>query len=161
MFRWVYCPGHAGVNGNDRADRQAGKATITTGWVSEDRKCRVAWELLAGTKPGASHHRSPGGERCGERKRSTIFLETMREDHRQSNIGTVSNAILGNLLKHGVERIWAFPSAQIPFWTEQKYFRYVFICLSVVLLVTWSFFDSPFSLCFPLSLSLSLFLIYV
>ena len=142
MSRWVYCPGHAGVNGNDRADRLAGKATVTTGWISEDRKCRVAWELLAGTKPGTSHHRSPGGERCGKRKRSTIFLKTMREGHRQSNIGTVSNAILGNLLRDGVERIWAFPSAQIPFWTEQIYFRYVFTCLLVVLLVTWSFFVS-------------------
>ena len=28
---WVYCPGHAGVNGNDRADRPAGKATLTSG----------------------------------------------------------------------------------------------------------------------------------
>ena len=26
---WEYCPGHAGVNGNDRADELAGKATIT------------------------------------------------------------------------------------------------------------------------------------
>ena len=28
---WVYCPGHAGVKGNDRADRLAGKATPTSG----------------------------------------------------------------------------------------------------------------------------------
>ena len=28
---WVYCPGHAAVNGNDRADRLAGKATTTGG----------------------------------------------------------------------------------------------------------------------------------
>ena len=28
-FLWVYCPGHAGVNGNGRADRLAGKATLT------------------------------------------------------------------------------------------------------------------------------------
>ena len=28
---WVYCPGHAGVKGNDRANRQAGKATLTNG----------------------------------------------------------------------------------------------------------------------------------
>ena len=28
---WVYCSGHAGVKGNDRADRLAGKATITDG----------------------------------------------------------------------------------------------------------------------------------
>ena len=28
---WVYCPGHAGVKGNDWADRLAGKATLTSG----------------------------------------------------------------------------------------------------------------------------------
>ena len=28
---YVYCPGHAGVKGNDRADRLTGKATITNG----------------------------------------------------------------------------------------------------------------------------------
>ena len=27
----VYCPGHAEVKGNDRADRLAGKATLTSG----------------------------------------------------------------------------------------------------------------------------------
>ena len=30
---WVYCPGHAGVKGNDWADRLAGKATITGGLI--------------------------------------------------------------------------------------------------------------------------------
>ena len=28
---WVYCPGHAGVKENDRADRLAVKATLTSG----------------------------------------------------------------------------------------------------------------------------------
>ena len=30
-FLWVYCPGHAGVMGNGRADRLAGKAAHTSG----------------------------------------------------------------------------------------------------------------------------------
>ena len=30
-FLWLYCPGHAGVKRNDRADRLAGKATLTSG----------------------------------------------------------------------------------------------------------------------------------
>ena len=36
---WVYCPGHAGVKGNNRADRLAGKTTLTSGLLlgrSED-----------------------------------------------------------------------------------------------------------------------------
>ena len=28
---WVYCAGHAGVKGNDRADRLAGKTNLTSG----------------------------------------------------------------------------------------------------------------------------------
>ena len=28
---WVYCPGHAGVKGNDQTDRLADKATLTSG----------------------------------------------------------------------------------------------------------------------------------
>ena len=28
---WAYCSGHAGVKGNDRADRLAGKVTTTNG----------------------------------------------------------------------------------------------------------------------------------
>ena len=53
---WVYCPGHVGVTGNDRADGLAGKATITVEEIET---------LPAGTK--SSHHRSPGGERRGNR----------------------------------------------------------------------------------------------
>ena len=32
---WVYRSGHAGVKGNDRADRLAGKATLTSGLLLE------------------------------------------------------------------------------------------------------------------------------
>ena len=32
----------------------------------------------------------------------------------QTNVGIVSKATLGNLLKNGAERIWAFPSAEMP-----------------------------------------------
>ena len=41
--------------------------------------------LSAGTKPKTSHHRSPGAERRGKRKRQTIFLKRTREGHRQSD----------------------------------------------------------------------------
>ena len=43
IFLWVYCPGHAGVKGNDRADRLAGKATLTSG-------------LLLGRSEALRHH---------------------------------------------------------------------------------------------------------
>ena len=40
-----------------------------------------------------------------------IFLERTREGRRCSDIGTVSKATLGKLLRDGVERIRAFLSA--------------------------------------------------
>ena len=82
---WVYCPGHARVKGNDRADRLVGKATLTRGLLlgrsevlrslrhyrrrkAKDITPSIAWRreaetLPVGTKPRTSHHRSPGGER--------------------------------------------------------------------------------------------------
>ena len=83
---WVYCLGHAGVTRNDRADRLAGKATITSGlFLGRSEVLRSLRHYLRGTKPRTSHHRSPGGERRGKRKRWTIYLERTREGHRQSD----------------------------------------------------------------------------
>ena len=49
---WVYCPGHAGVKGNDRADRLAGKATLTSGLAYRKLGSVEKLETLpAGTKP--------------------------------------------------------------------------------------------------------------
>jgi hypothetical protein len=109
----VYCPGHAGVKGNDRADRLAGKATITGGLrLGRSEVARSMETLPAGTKPRTSHQGSPGGERRRKRKRSTIFLERTRERAivNQTNIGTVSRATLGKFLRDRVECIRAFPS---------------------------------------------------
>ena len=44
---WVYCPGHAGVKGNDRADRLAGKAVAG---FSTDLKCWGAWDTTGGSE---------------------------------------------------------------------------------------------------------------
>ena len=68
---WVYCPRHARVKGDDRADRLAGKATLTSGLIAslKIRSVEELETLPAGTKPRTSHHRSPGGDRRGKRKR--------------------------------------------------------------------------------------------
>ena len=110
----VYCPVHAGVEGNGRADRLAGKATLTSGLLlGRSEVLKNLRQLPAGTKPRTPHHRSSGGERCGKRKHSTNVLERTRECHRQSNEHW--NSFKGNVgetvLRDRVERIWAFPSA--------------------------------------------------
>ena len=65
----VYCPGHAGVKGNDRADRLAGKATLTNGLPLRRSEMLKLETLPVGTEPRTSHHRSPEGEGRGKRKR--------------------------------------------------------------------------------------------
>ena len=65
----VYCPGHAGVKGNDGADRLAGKATLTNGLPLQRSKMLKLETLPVGTEPRTSHHRSPEGEGRGKRKR--------------------------------------------------------------------------------------------
>ena len=55
-----------------------------------------------------SHHRWPGGERRGKR----IFLKGQEKAIvSQTNTGPVSKATLRKLLRDGMERVWAFPSA--------------------------------------------------
>ena len=49
------CPGHAGVQGNDRAERLADIATKTSGLHLEDPSCSGALTLPVGTEPKTSH----------------------------------------------------------------------------------------------------------
>ena len=47
---WVYCPGHAGVKGNDRADSWRAKQPSQVACFSEDQKCWGAWDTTCGHK---------------------------------------------------------------------------------------------------------------
>ena len=112
---WVYCPGHAGVKGNDRADRLA-KATLTSGLLlGRSEVLRSLRHYLRAQSQG--HHTiDPLEERGVERgsARRSPFKGRERAIVNQTNTGTVSKATLGKLLRNGVERIiQAFPSAEI------------------------------------------------
>ena len=109
----VYCPGHAGVKENDRAVRLEGKATLTSGLLlGRSMALRSLRHYLRAQIQG--HHsidrlEERGVETGGARRASLKGRE--RAIVNQTNIGTVSKATLGKLLRDGVERIWAFPSA--------------------------------------------------
>ena len=111
-LHWMYCPGHAGVKGNNRADRLASKATLTSGLLLERFEVlRSLRHYLRAQSQG--HHtidrlEERGVER-GSARRSSLKGRG-RAIVNQTNIGTVSKATLGKLLRDGVERIWAFPS---------------------------------------------------
>ena len=59
-----------------------------------------------GVEKGSGQHSTLQG-----RERSVI---------NQTNIGTVSRATLGRLLRDGAERVWAFPSTSMPSETETE-----------------------------------------
>ena len=75
------------IKGNDRADRLAENACNHHKWLASRKiiNTEELQRLPADTKLRQSHHRSPGGERCGKRRRSTIFRKRKRKSNRQSN----------------------------------------------------------------------------
>ena len=112
---WVYCPGHAGMKGNDRADRLAGKATLTSGLLlGRSEVLRSLRHYLRAQSQG--HHtidrlEERGADRGSARRSSLKGRE--RTTVSQTSTGTVSKATLEKPLTDRVERIilWAFWSA--------------------------------------------------
>ena len=123
---WMYCPGHGGVKGNDRADRLVGKETLTIGFLlARPEVLRSLRHYQRAQSQG--HHtidrlEKRGVERGSARRSSLKGREKVIVN--QTNTETVSKGTLGKRLRDGVERIWAFRSAQIPSSTELNYYYY-------------------------------------
>ena len=113
---WIYCPGHAGVSGNERADRLASTADITSGLqLGRAEVLRGLRNFLSTDKP--EHHSIDRLKERGVEKgsgRHSTLQGRERSVFNQTNIGTVSRATLGRLLRDEAERVWAFPSATMP-----------------------------------------------
>ena len=118
MFQWLtftFENSCNGVTGIDQADRLAGKATLTSGLLlGRSEALKSLRHYLRAQSQG--HHtidclEKRAVERGSARRSSLNGRE--RAIVNQANNGTVSKATLGKLLRDGVERVWAFPSAQI------------------------------------------------
>ena len=114
---WMYCPGHAGVRGNEQADSLASTGDIREGLtLGKTEVLRELRQTLKARMPPAHH----SVERLQERgiERGSGRRSTLRGRERavvnQTDIGTISVSTLGRLLREGEERIWAFPSAMNP-----------------------------------------------
>ena len=111
---WVYCPGHAGVKGNDQVDRLAGKATLTSALLLGRSEVLMSLRHYLRAQSQGYHTIDRLEERGVERgsARRSFLKGRERDLVNQTNIGTVSKATsVGEILGHGVERKWAFPSA--------------------------------------------------
>ena len=113
---WIYCPEHAGVSGNERADRLATTADITRGLqLGKAELFRSLRNFLNMHKP--EHHSIDRLKERGVEKgsgRHSTLRGRERSVFNQTNIYTVSRATLWRLLRDGMEQLWAFPSAMIP-----------------------------------------------
>ena len=113
---WIYCPGHAGVSGNERAERLASTADIPSGLqLGRAEVLRGLRNFLSRDKP--EHHSTDRLKERGVKKgscRHSTLQGRQRSVFNQENIGTVSRATLERLLRDGPERVWAFPSATVP-----------------------------------------------
>ena len=109
-------PGHAGVSGNERADRLANTADITSG-LQLDRAevLRGLRNFLNTDKPedNSINCLKERGVEKGSGRHCTLQGRE-RSVLNQTNIGTVSRATLGRLLTDGEERVWAFPRVTMP-----------------------------------------------
>ena len=119
---WICCPGHAGVRGNEQADRMASTADITSGLqLGRAEMLRGLRSFLNMDKP--QHHSTDRLKERGVEKRSGWHSIQRGQEwsvFNQTNTGNVSKATLGRLLRDRAECMWAFPSAMTPSLAETK-----------------------------------------
>ena len=96
---WVYCPGRAGVKGNDRAERLAGKATIKSGLLLGRSEVLRNLRTTCGVQSQGLHTIDRLEERSVERGSAGRCSLKGRERAivNQTNIGTVPKATLGGI----------------------------------------------------------------
>ena len=98
---WVYCTGPAGVKGNDRADRLAGKATLTGGLLLGRSEVLRSLEHYLWAQSQGRHTIDRLEERGveGRSARRSSLKGRDRAIVSQTNIGIVSKATLGFRLR--------------------------------------------------------------
>ena len=99
----------------ERADRLASTALTSGLQLDRAEVLRGLRKFLNTDKP--EHHSIDAPKERGVEKgigRHSTLQGRERSVFNQANIGTVSRATLGRLLRDGSERVWAFSSATIP-----------------------------------------------
>ena len=90
---WVYCPGHAGVKGNDREDRLAGKAIITSSLrLGRSEVLRSLRRYMRAQSQGR-HHTIDGLEERGVKRGSARRSSLKRRETTIANPRKVHNVL--------------------------------------------------------------------
>ena len=110
--RWIFCPGHAGVRGNERADALAGEAT-TESTLTLDPQTVLALvseqiDLTRVDTDYTTHCLKERGIPRGAGRRCNLRGQARRISN-QLLTGTVSLSTLSWLLQRRDEFLWLFP----------------------------------------------------
>ena len=111
---WIFTPGHAGVAGNERADKLAGSAMVQAGanLQMEEKDVLLALKQKRGREEGSTVDRlSTLGVREGDAAASTLSGRWRRINN-QILTGTVSRCTLAHVLARGTEQIWSCPECR-------------------------------------------------
>src|SRR5579871_1349800 len=114
QITFIFVPGHAGVQGNERDDFLAGSAKIIEGQPMDrgdvDNALREAFRAkeFDGCVSTSVGRMQEGGLRVGTARRETLrkCLKSMINQHRT---GTISHATLIDLLRWRSEHLWICP----------------------------------------------------
>ena len=104
----IYCSGHAGICGNEQADRLASTADITSGLKPGRAEVLIGLRSFLNMEKTPEHHSIDRLKERGVEKgsgRHSTLRGRERSVFNQTNIGTVSRATLGRLLRDRAERV--------------------------------------------------------
>ena len=111
---WIYCPGHAGVRGNEVADGLAGQATVGA-QITVDKSDLLKQLQRALREEETDCREYYGIERMkesgvllGEGRTSRLYGKA-RRIHNQTTTGTVIIYTLRAILMRGTEHLWVCP----------------------------------------------------
>ena len=112
---WIFCPGHAGVRGNEAADRLAGSAVVGDTIRMDraevlDQLCKKLEEedARANDDHYAIERMKEMGAVRGEGRKSKLSGKERRVEN-QRKTGTVSMDTLRRILERGTEHLWTCP----------------------------------------------------
>ena len=115
---WVFCPGHAGVNGNERADKLAGDAE-TRGTLVLDPPTVMASvkEWFNDNRVESESHTLANLKEQGVQRgsgRHSLLCGPTRRITNQLKMGTISSYTLKWTLKRRGEQIWTCAACEDP-----------------------------------------------
>ena len=112
-IRWIFCPGHAGVSGNERADALAGQATVESNLTLDPETVfALVSEHLDSCRADTSNTTLTLKEK-GVKRGAGRSSDLRGADRRRSNqllLDTISLDTLRWMLKRRSEFLWVNPT---------------------------------------------------